>query len=271
MAKSPGISVVVPCFNRGEFLRAAVASVIDARREDVELIVVDDGSTDERTRQEMDALRKQSIHVIRQANKGLAAARNAGIAASRGEYILPLDADNRVRPGYFEHGVRMLGANPKIGVVYGDAEYIGERSGRWRVGPFDRDRLLSWNYVDACAVYRRAVWEQSGGYDGAMPVQGFEDWDLWLSALERGWEFAYVPEVLFDYRVSEESMITRTVGLEGEVREFVARKHGVLYRQAWVELECEHRSVKATVRNLGRLLRSRLKRGFQRNGRHANR
>jgi glycosyltransferase involved in cell wall biosynthesis len=266
MTDSFKVSVVVPCFNHGEFLPEAVASVINIRRNDIELIVVDDGSTDERTRKEIDGFSAQGIKVVRQENKGLAAARNAGILVSRGEYILPLDADNRLRLGYVEHGIRVLDANPHIGVVYGDAEYIGMRTGRWHVGSFERDRLLRWNYIDACALYRRSIWEQNYGYDGTMPIQGLEDWDFWLNALGHGWQFAYVPEVLFDYRVAKESMITRTAGFERQVEEFVARKHGLLYRQAWLlsevnrlQLANQQESLKWTFRNLSRLLKSRLK------------
>jgi len=263
MTKHSKVSVVIPCFNHGEFLGDAVASVTAIKRDDIELIVVDDGSTDERTRTEMDRLIAQGIKVIRQENLGLAAARNAGILASEGEYILPLDADNRLRPGYIEHGIRILKANPEVGVVYGDAEYFGTRTGRWRVGPFRPSLLLQSNYIDACAVYRRSVWEQNRGYDDTMPAQGLEDWDFWLGALEHGWQFAYVPEILFDYRVANESMVTRARPFVPQIEEFTARKHGVLYRQAWLQLthefKLEHESVKATSRNLHRLLKSRLK------------
>lgn len=241
----------------------AVASVTRIKRNDIELIVVDDGSNDDRTRKEMAALIAQGIHVVRQENKGLAAARNAGILVSQGEYILPLDADNHLRPGYIEHAIRILNSNSKIGVVYGDAEYIGMRTGRWHVGSFDRDRLLGWNYIDSCAIYRRSIWEQNHGYDGSMPVQGLEDWDFWLGALEHGWQFAYVPEILFEYRVAKASMISRTQGFESQVEDFVATKHGLLHRQAWRRLEREHESVKATTRNLGRLLRIRFRRKLQ--------
>lgn len=252
------ISVIVPCFNHGEFLRAAVASVTALQRSDVELIVVDDGSTNEQTRAEMNVLAAEGIRVIRQENRGLAAARNAGIAASQGKYILPLDADNRLRPAYIARGIQILDRDDAIGIVYGDAEYVGTRTGQWHVGPFARNKLLRWNYIDACAVFRRSVWEQNNGYDSTMPVQGVEDWDFWLGALERGWQFAYVPEVLFEYRVANESMITRTRGFEREIEAFVARKHGLLYRRAWQELDREHKSVRATQSNLFRLLRDRL-------------
>jgi glycosyltransferase involved in cell wall biosynthesis len=253
------VSVVIPCFNHGEFLPEAVASVTSMGRQDVELIVVDDGSTDDRTRKEMKKLCAQGIRVIRQENNGLAAARNAAIAASTGEYILPLDADNRLRPAYIDHGIRILDASPEVGVVYGDAQFMGTTIGRWHVGPFDSGRLLAGNYIDACAVYRRPIWEQNGGYDGAMPVQGLEDWDFWLGALEHGWHFAYVPEILFDYRKAGESMITRARGFEDQIGEFVGRKHGSLFRQEWVRLATERQSATKTGRRLRVLLRARLR------------
>jgi glycosyltransferase involved in cell wall biosynthesis len=259
MTKPYKVSVVIPCFNHGEFLAEAVCSVTAIQRDDLELIVVDDGSTDERTGKEMNALSAQGIKVIRQENKGLAAARNAGITISRGEYILPLDSDDRLRPGWIDNGIRILDSEPRIGVVYGDAQRFGVRTGRWHVGPFETDKLLEWNYIHASALYRRFVWEQNGGYDGTMPVQGLEDWDFWLGALEHGWDFVYVPEIFFDYRQAEQSMITRTQGFLTQVEAFIATKHGLLYRRAWLRLEREHSSVKATSRNLGRLLKSRFK------------
>ena len=261
------VSVVIPCFNHGEFLPEAAASVLDLKRDDTELVIINDGSTDERTCREVGRLEARGVRVIHQENKGLAAARNAGLVVSEGQYVLPLDADNRLRPGYIEHGIETLDNNPQVGVVYGDAQYIGIRTGLWHVGPFNRTLLLEANYIDACAMYRRSVWEQNGGYDGTMPVQGLEDWDFWLGALEHGWEFAYVPEVLFDYRVAKESMITRAAGFEGQIQEFVARKHGRLYRQAWQQLHAsvnrDRESVKATFRNLRRLLASRLRQKLQ--------
>lgn len=259
MTKSCKVSVVIPCFNHGEFLPEAVASVTAARRDDVEVIVVDDGSTDERTRKELDALAAQGIKVIRRRNGGPAAARNTAILASEGEYIFPLDADDHLRLDCIEREASILDADPQVGVVYSDGEFFGIRTGRWRIGPFDPNRLLKWNYIAACALYRRSIWVQNGGYEEAKIVQGLEDWDFWLGTLQHGWQFAYVPEVLFDYRVARESMITSTFGSEPEVGKFIAAKYGPLYRDAWLQLANERESVKATSRNLGRLLRTRLK------------
>jgi glycosyltransferase involved in cell wall biosynthesis len=269
MTKSCKVSVIMPCFNHGEFLPEAVASVKKMQRDDVEIVVVDDGSTDEGTRKVIDGLSGQNINVIRQENLGLAAARNTAVKASQGEYILPLDADDRLRSGWMEGAIAILDSQPKVGVIYGDAQCFGTRTDRWCVGPFNSEQLLNWNFIHCSALYRRCIWEQNGGYDGGMPVQGLEDWDFWLGALENGWEFEYLPEVFFDYRRTESSMITRTSAFEDRIKEFVARKHGLLYRQAWLSLaselqskESERQSIRWTVRNLGKLLTARLKGRF---------
>src|ERR1700730_13127373 len=250
MKSSPKISVIIPCFNHGEFLSEAVESVERIKRDDVEMVVVDDGSTDERTAQETSNLAARGIKVIRQENKGLAAARNVAILASQAEYILPLDADDRVRSAWIQRGIQILDSNHRVGVVYGDAECFGVRNGLWRTGPFDTNRLLLSNYIHSTALFRRSVWEQNGGYDGTMPLQGYEDWDFWLGALEHGWRFEYLPEIFFDYRQTNKSMITRTFGFEPQIEEFVARKHGPLYRRAWLPLL----SIKRVVRHLSALL-----------------
>jgi len=252
----------MPCFNHGEFLPEAVASVVGPKREDLELIVVDDGSTDEGTRKRMEEMCARGIKVIRQENRGLSAARNAGIAASQGEYIFPLDADDRMRSGWIDKALEILDSNPKVGVVYGDTELFGTKTGRWRTGQFDPEQMLERNSLTASALYRRSIWEQNGGYDEAM-LQGYEDWDFWVGALERGWIFAYLPEVLFEYRKAEESMLTRVSEFKGQVEDYVARKHGPLYRRAWLRHVTEGMSITRTSRRLGRLVLVRAKRKCQ--------
>lgn len=260
------VAVVIPCFNHGAYLGEAIQSVEAAKREDLEAIVVDDGSTDRGTQEEVERQAKRGVRVIRQENKGLAAARNAGIAATDAAYIFPLDADDRMRTQWLDRGLKILEENNRVGVVYGDAQCFGARAQYWSGRVFDSQLLLDGNYIHASALYRRTIWVENGGYDGKMPVQGFEDWDFWLGALEHGWWFRYLPEVLFDYRQHESSMLTRGMKFDVEVREYLGRKHGVLYWKEFGELLAEVRkgneerlSIKATSRHLLTLLRTRLK------------
>lgn len=254
---APALTVVIPCFNLGQFLPAAVGSVLEMGRPDVEILVVDDGSTEAATIEALARVERQGISVLRQQNGGLAAARNTGIRAARSRIVVPLDADNRLRAGCVEHALRVFQELPRVGVVYGDAEYIGERRGRWVVGPFDPYRLLTWNFIDACAAFRKEVWEGNGGFDARMPVMGLEDWDFWLGAYFNGWEFSYVPEIFFEYRVREGSMISSTFDHSLPVIEYVSRKHGPLYRNVCLQLVEQRRALLqecGSVRGLLRLL-----------------
>ena len=200
------VSVVIPCYNDGQFLLEAVESAEANRRGLHEIIVVDDGSNDPMTLKVLEGIEGRGHRVLHQENSGLGAARNRGIAIARGRYILPLDSDNHIRPEYIDRGVEILDNDSGMDVVYGDAEYFGGRTGRWRVPEFNLRRLLRVNQIDACAVFRRSAWERCGGYDEAMPIQGCEDWDLWIRIACTGGKFRHVNEVLFDYRVRSDSM-----------------------------------------------------------------
>ena len=227
------VSVIVPCYNHGQFVREAIQSAEASRDARFEIIVVDDGSTDELTLEVMAGLRRDGYRVIRhEANLGLSAARNTGIAQARGRYVLPLDSDNRIRPDYLHLGVAILDRAPRVGVVYGDIELFGEATGRCATPEFTLLRLLLGNIVDACAVFRWTIWEECGGYDTEMPDRlGYEDWELWLQVAKRGWEFVRIPEVVLDYRVRSDSMARTCQVPENHSRlvYYLVAKHRDLY------------------------------------------
>jgi glycosyltransferase involved in cell wall biosynthesis len=206
LAARARLSVIIPCHNDGEYLIDAVASV-ERNAQDAKLIVVDDGSTQARTHEVLAALGAAGHRVIEQPHGGLSAARNRGIAESDGEFILPLDADNRLLPGFAAEAIARLDADPAVGVVYGDRREFGARSGDVSVPEFDLPRMLWSNLIDACAVLRRAVWSETGGYDVAFAEWG--DWDFWLGAAQRGWRFERIPRPTFEYRVRPDSLLQR--------------------------------------------------------------
>jgi len=203
----PVLSIIIPCYNHGQYLREAVESVALCSSTTLyEIIIINDGSTDEFTIKVLQELQSEGYNIIHQTNLGLGAARNNAIKEARGKYILPLDCDNRIRPDYIYEGIDVLNNHPGVAVVYGDAEYFGEKQGRWIVGPFNLQNLMLNNYIDACAVFRKSIWEKLNGYDTHMPIMGFEDWDLWLRFALDGQHFYYINKVLFDYRVLAGSM-----------------------------------------------------------------
>lgn len=225
------VSIVIPCFDQGEFLIEAIASVEDTVRLPYDLVIVNDGSRQRHTLDVLACLRRAGYHVVDQSNRGLAAARNRGILEHRLPFFVPLDADNRLRPHFVEQALAVLTKEPSIVAVYGDRVEFGLRRGRVQVGVPDLNRMLCGNYIDACAVVRTDAWGACGGYDGEMPFQGSEDWDLWLSMLEREFVLHRLDAETFDYRVRPDSMLALASDPERQIaiERYVLAKHAPLY------------------------------------------
>lgn len=202
----PKVSVVIPCYNQGEFIDEAVESVLNQTCRDFEIIIVDDGSTDEGTRLKLRGYDRPMTRVVHTRNMGLPSARNNGIREAKGEFILPLDADDRIGAAYLEEALKIFEARPNAGIVYCEAAYFGTKDGAWDTGQFSLERILVENIIFCSALFRKADWEKAGGYRPNM-VYGFEDWDFWLSLLDLGREAYKVPRKLFFYRTKDSSMV----------------------------------------------------------------
>lgn len=205
---APVISVVMTCYNLGAYLSESATSVLQQSLQDVELVIVDDGSTDDYTQLVLASIDHPQISVLRQENRGLPAARNAGIRAARGAYICCLDADDRLRPRFLELALAKLEADPELGFVSSYYQEFDGRHGIVRHTSCSLPDMLVTNRAMVASLFRRAAWEQVGGY--CEELSGLHDWDLWIGILERGYRAAVIPEVLFDYRVRDGSMYTGT-------------------------------------------------------------
>jgi len=201
----PLVSIIIPCYNQGRYLAESIGSVLASDFTELEIIVVDDGSTEPETRRILDMLEYPKTRLIRRANGGLAAARNSGIAEAQGRYILALDADDRIGPAYISQAVKALEDDPTLGIVYCLAEKFGGESGPWRLPSFSRWRMGLGNLIFCAAVYRFDDWNQLGGYDESLR-RGWEDWDFWLGILELGRGVHRLLQVGFYYRKSSGSM-----------------------------------------------------------------
>jgi len=202
----PKISVIIPCYNQGQFLDEAVDSVLSQTFQDFEIIVVNDGSTDPLTNELLADYRKDKVRVLTTANQGLAAARNNGISQASGTYILPLDADDRIGPHYLEKAVVKLESDPAVGIVYCQARLFGAVETEWNLPEYSLAEMLQDNIIFCTAMFRRRDWERVGGYDPGM-IYGWEDYDFWLSLIEKGRRVHQIPEPLFYYRVASDSMV----------------------------------------------------------------
>ena len=208
MADRPAVSVIIPCYNLGAYLGEAVDSVLSQTYQRFEVLIVDDGSTDPETAAVLADFRRPKTRVIRIEHQGVSAARNAGVAAAAGAYLCALDADDRLRPEYFERAVPILDQSPDVAFVSCWLRTFGDEAWDWKPERCDLPTLLWEDTVLTAALVRRDVMLEIGGYDVAMPAQGGEDWDLWLTLAERGYRGTIIPEVLFDYRRRAGSLST---------------------------------------------------------------
>lgn len=204
----PAISVIIPCYNLGAYLDEAVASVQSQTYQHFEILIVDDGSTDTVTRAKLADFQRPKTRVIRTEHRGVSAARNVAIAEAAGTYLCALDADDRLRPTFFEKAVPILDGDPRVAFVSCWLRAFGDEEWEWTPERCDLPTLLWEDTVLTAALVRRDAVLEVGGYDTAMPAQGAEDWDLWLTLAERGYHGRILNEVLFDYRRRAGSLST---------------------------------------------------------------
>ncbi|WP_010601856.1 glycosyltransferase family 2 protein [Pedobacter agri] len=206
------LSVIIPCYNHGQYVQEAIDSVLTYQDQPVEIIIIDDGSTDEFTISKIEELKQEGFKVIQHPNAGLAFSRNVGISAAQGKYILPLDADNKIKADYIRKALPVL-ENNEADIVYSRPIFFGDVTPDriFSSREFDAVSLLYGNYIDACAIYRKDVWHKNIGYDEQMPYQGLEDWDFWLNSYFNDFSFRFIEQELYYYRILKNSMITKIV------------------------------------------------------------
>jgi glycosyltransferase involved in cell wall biosynthesis len=226
------VSVVITCHNLGRYVAEALDSVLGQTFRDFEVILVDDGSTDVETVSTLRSLTRPQTRLVRIENRGLPGARNEGIRQSSGRLLCFLDADDLLEPTWLEKGVAFLNANLNVAFVSHWLRTFGDESGEWKPERCDLETLLTVNTVNGAALVRREPLLAVGGYDESL-VHGCEDWDLWLTMVERGFCGAIIPEILFFYRRRADSMSRRMSLGDRPLRLFEAlvRKHEQSYRQ----------------------------------------
>lgn len=206
----PKISVIVPCFNQGQYLAEALDSVLSSTFQDWECIIVNDGSTDKT----LDIAREYETKdnrfvVVNIPNGGLSNARNTGIKASHGKYVLPLDSDDKIGTRYLELAVEHLDNHPDTKLVYCLCHFFGDITGLRRLPDYNYNLLVWMNVFFPACIYRRSDFDKTQGYNINMKY-GLEDWDFWLSLLHKENIVHRIPEVQFYYRKHGISMIDGT-------------------------------------------------------------
>ncbi|QKV97834.1 glycosyltransferase family 2 protein [Streptomyces sp. NA02950] len=240
-APRPAVSVVIPCYDYGRYLPQAVASVLAQTYEDWELVVVDDGSTDNTAAVAESLIARnpgRRIRLLRQANAGVSAARNAGITASEGRYILPLDADDVIEPTMLEKTVAVLEGDPDLAIASTDVSAFTDDEDIpaqvLALPAYNPQLLLRRLIMFYCSLYRREVWEAVGGYDEEM--RAGEDWDFWIACAERGFTAHHLHEPLFGARNKDDGLHVEAAENDLAVRARIVANHPRMFKpvtRAW--------------------------------------
>jgi len=226
-ADRPLVSVIIPCFNYGQFVEEAVESVLNQTYRDLEVILVEGGSSALESRQLLLGLQRSGVRVLLQGGAQLVGAnRNLGIRHARGRYVCCLDADDKLQPTYIEKAVFLL-ERCGYDLVSSALRYFGNRAELIPIVQWpDLSLMLEANHVATTAVFRRTFWEKAGGYQDARPDEHGhipEDWRLWVRMAALGARFINLPrDPMLLYR-SHGPSLSKTAAAMDMQREMVRR------------------------------------------------
>lgn len=269
----PKVSVVIPAYNAMTYLPETVESVLRQTLTDFEVLIVNDGSSDQ-IGQWASQVTDPRVKLISQQNQGLSGARNTGIAQAQGEYIAFLDADDLWEPTKLEKQVRCLEDNPAAGLVYSWTAFVdenGQSTGRVMTAGAEGDvwrQILERNIIDCpSVVVRRCCFETVGVFD--RKLRSVEDWDMWIRIASR-YPFVVIKEPLVYYRHHSSNMSKNWQVMEQAFRLVIEKAfHSVppelLYlknrsygnanlRLAWKALQCSDKDYKRAIQFLQQAL-----------------
>lgn len=249
----PLVSVIVPLYNAAPYVRETLESIIASTYRPLEVVVVNDGSTDNSLAVALAVASKHpEIRVISQTNAGVSAARNHAIREAKGEWILPVDADDKISNTYIEHAVAIIADD--IRVIGCKAAFFGEKQGEWRLPDYSPELLARKNMIPISCLFRKADWQRTGGFSEEDIYR--EDWDFWLSMMELGGRYVRLEETGLYYRVTKGSRRHTAKAQKRAIVDAINRRHpqylekylgGPLhYHRSWSKFLNRFRTIKQT-------------------------
>jgi glycosyltransferase involved in cell wall biosynthesis/GT2 family glycosyltransferase len=220
------VSIVIPAYNPTSYLLEAIRSAKAQTHPRTEIVLVNDGSDQHASKAILEQAARLVGVYLEQPNCGPSAARNAGFRAASGEYIVPLDADDLIEPGYVKNCLTVLSAD--IGFIYTDYVVFGKEHYREQMGEYNLYKLLDRNFLTYAALIRRSAWEQAGGYDEAM-LLGDEDWEFWLRFGSLGHFGRRLSQPLFRYRKHGVTRSDTAMVHHAEIVSNIRTRHPELY------------------------------------------
>ena len=216
------VSVIVPLYNASPFIVEALDSILASTYRPLEVVVVDDGSTDDSLSVvQAYAASRPEVKVIHQPNAGVSVARNHAIREAKGQFILPVDADDKIGTTYIEHAVQAM--TDEVRVVGCRAQFFGTRLGEWKLPTFSHALLARKNMIPISSLFRKSDWERVGGFCEEEIYR--EDWDFWLSLMELGGTYIRLKETGLYYRVLPHSRRKTAKAQKQVIVDAINRRH----------------------------------------------
>jgi glycosyltransferase involved in cell wall biosynthesis len=221
------VSIVITNYNYQGFVAEAIQSALKQTYPSIEIIVVDDGSTD----QSLKTINEfKQITLIKQTNQGVVLARNNGATVASGDYLIFLDADDILQPEYVSALMSAMQSQANAAVAYCDFEFFGLEDHAIKACPWNVRKLLYRNYIVSGSLIKKSVFDEVGGYSADVNTKtSFEDWDLWLSVAEKGYKGVYVPQTLYRYRLHGKGRNAEALKKRPELEKILAIRHPSLY------------------------------------------
>jgi len=258
MDERSNVTVIIPCYNDGDFIEQALDSILNQTLKAEKVIIIDDGS-DRKTRKILEGIHINDVEIIFQENKGVSNARNTGIKLSKTDYILNLDADDYFEPTFIEKAVRVLNSNSTIGVVGSLVKVLKKNSIESEIikplGGKVKDFIVKNNGLGN-SMFRKKCWEEVSGYDENM-INGFEDWEFWIAVLRNNWSMYILQEPLSIYRIKKQSRDkTALRDFDFELRKYIFLKHESLFLEHYkfyvlelLRINCGLRKKQSVLKN----------------------
>lgn len=202
---TPLISVIVPCYNQAEYMDECLTSVLAQTYSNWECIIVNDGSPDNTEEIALQWTSKDPrFKYLKKENGGLSSARNAGIEIAKGEWILPLDSDDKIGDRYMELAEKEF---ENVNLVYANSTFFGTINNPWNIKYSSYKNLLLHNSIYCSAFFKKSDWQSIGGYDENLR-EGREDWEFYIRLLNENSKVKVLDYEGFFYRRKENSMDT---------------------------------------------------------------
>lgn len=225
----PLISVIIPFFNHGKYIREALESIQNQTLQNIEIFIVDDCSTDQKS---IETLKTLGVPILKtKENMGPAAARNIGARSAHGEFICFLDADDRIDRTFFEKALHFLQQKKDVSFAYSYIQHFDSNEEiHSTLNPYNFYELLWQNKLPYCAVIRRKDFEDVGGFDETLHKNESEDWDFWIRMGKKKYFGFCIPEPLFFYRKAENARLSNVRKNYAQVVKNIRYRHRDLFR-----------------------------------------